>query len=133
MENYNVFKLYVLENDGIYYICKKEEEKYIDIFFGGEIEQNDIQYLASYYMVETMQKLAKGEEFILSKKELLLKFASLNSYKIYRAKEESYPWDYIKYQEDYLKAFKELSNIRPDLAKKIADEKIKKLNLHYED
>lgn len=134
MESYNVFKLYVVRNYDIYYICKKNNEKYIDIFFNEEIESNnDVEYLASYYMVETMKKLAIGEDFILSKKDLLLKFSSLNSYKMYKDKQESYPWGLIEYQDEYLKAFKELSEKRPDIAKKIAEEKIKKLNLHYED
>ena len=136
MEKYNVFKLFVVENDNISYICQKVNENYIDIFFKEEIEvenNDDVKYLASYYMVETMKKIAKGEEFYLSKKDLLIMFANLNAHKIEKDKDQSHPYAFLSYQENYLKAFKELSENRPDIAKMIAEEKIKKLNLRNDD
>lgn len=110
MEKYNVFKLYVIKCEGIKYICKKINDKYIDIFFYEEIEtinNDNIKYLSSYYIAETAQKLARGEEFILSKKELLIRFASLNSFEFYRNNLNREIKEELNYQEDYLNAFNE--------------------------
>lgn len=125
-----MFKLYVVKRDDIYYICKKTDDRYIDIFFEEEIEDEEVKYLASYYMVETMKKLAKDEEFYLTKKELLHKFAQLNAFNLYKKNECHSAWDIIEEQKEYLEAFKELSEIKLEIAKKIAEEKVKKLNLN---
>ena len=80
---YNVFKLFVVKENEINHVCKKENERFIDIFL--------------------------GEEFYLSKREILLKFAYINSSKIHKDIQQVYPLDILSYQEEYLKAFNELS------------------------
>ena len=135
MEKYNVFKLFVVESDDISYICQKVNDNFLDIFFKEEIEvenKDDVKYLASYYMVETMEKLARGEEFYLNKKELLIKFAHINLYKIDKETSYNYTKDSLSYMDNYLRAFDELREKRPDITKIITEEKIKKLELKNE-
>jgi len=132
MGNYNVFKLYVIKSEGIKYICEKINDKYIDIFFYEEIEtiyNDDIKYLSNYYISEINKKLSKGEELILSKKELLKKFALLNSFEFYRNNLNRDIKEELTYQEDYLNAFKEFIQKRKDIAKQNVNKYIKKLNL----
>jgi len=124
MERYNVLKLFIVKSDSIYYICKKVNESYIDIFLNEEIEtdyKDDIKHLAIYYIVEVMDKIAKGEEFYLTKRELLNKFAELNAFNIYKREEFLYKSDFLSYQEEYLAVLKEVQNN--------TNKTIKKLNL----
>ena len=91
MEKYNVLDLYVVKMDNYYFICEKlvEDDMYKEIFTNDEfkVEKNQkVEPLKNYYKLLVIKSYAVNESLMLNKKELLLKYAQLNSEHIERDK-----------------------------------------------
>ena len=135
MKKYNVFDLYVIKNDDYYFICEKlvDETIYREIFTKEKInvlDKQNIEYLKDYYSLLSVVNYTTCEPLMLTKKELLIKYAEINS--SYIEREKQYNSSYkkmIEEQDEYLKAFKELSEKNPEKAKQIAIESLKRTGI----
>lgn len=125
MKKYDLFNLYVVEFDGIKYICERniDDNQYNDIFIIKKFNKEDIeniQPLSDYYEILVMKSYLTDEKVYLFKDELLLKFLKINSYNLYKENRNNCVDNIIKKQKEYLELFKELSIKNPEKAKEIA-------------
>lgn len=126
MKKYNVFELWVVKVDDYYFICEKlfDDKTYREIFTKEKIKMLDsqnIEPLKNYYSLLAIMNYTTGEPLMLTKKELLVKYAEINSSHIERKKQHNSNYKtFIKEQEEYIKAFKELAEKNPEKAKEEA-------------
>ena len=91
MKKYNVFELWVVKADDYYFICEKlfDDKTYREIFTKEKIKMLDsqnIEPLKNYYSLLAIMNYTTGELLMLTKKELLVKYAEINSSHIERKK-----------------------------------------------
>lgn len=126
MKKYNVFELYVVKEDNYYFICEKgiKEDTYIEIFTHKIIKNPNVHYikpLSRWYLPLALMNYSIEKPLILTKKELLIKYAEINSPYIERRKKLSSNYEtFIKEQEEHIKALKELAEKNPEKAKEEA-------------
>lgn len=111
MTKYNIFDLWVIKVEEYYFICEKEFDKtYREIFTKEKIKDvkmEDILPLDDYYYPFIYNN---GKSLMLSEKELLIKYAFINSSHIERKKEKlrhNYN-EYIKEIDNYIEELKEV-------------------------
>lgn len=136
MKKYNVFNLYIVKEDDYYFICEKgiKEHTYIEIFTHKTLKYPNMHYvkpLSEYYSLLAVMNYTTGKPLILTKKELLIKYAEINSPYIERKKQHR-SRNYtarIKEQEEYIKALEQLAKESPDKAKELAIESLKRTGI----
>lgn len=115
MKKYNVFELWVVKVDDYYFICEKsfDDKTYSEIFTKEKIKMLDsqkIEPLKNYYSLLAIMNYTTRESLMLIKKELLIKYAEMNSSHIERKKQHNSNYEtFIKEQEECKKALKELT------------------------
>lgn len=132
MKKYNVFNLYVVKKDDYYFICEKgiKEHTYIEIFTHKTLKYPNMHYvkpLSECYSLLAVINYTTRKPLTLTKKELLIKYAEINSPYIERRKQHSSS-NYkarIQEQEEYIKALEQLAKENPDKAKELAIESLK--------
>lgn len=121
---YDLFNLYLVLVDGIKYICEKTyDDNYREIFTSqvfNNVNKENVQDLEDYYEILAMKSYISGEYVFLKKDELLIKFAELNSYNIYKNNKNNYIDNIHNERKEYLELFNELSKKKPEKAKEIA-------------
>ena len=125
MKKYNVFELRVVKADDYYFICEMINEKtYKEIFTNEQIKisiSENVEPLTDYYLIPTIKSYITGEPLMLTRKELLIKYAEINSSYIERKKQYNSNYEtFIKEQEEYIKVLKELAKNDPEKAKELA-------------
>ena len=133
MKKYNVIELYVIKADDYYFICTKTNKGYSEIFTKEEfknIEDYVVEPLKNYYSLLAIMSYTTGEPLTLTKKELLKEYARINSANIERKKQyNAINGEFIKYQDEYIKALRELQEKNPQKAKELAIESLKKTGI----
>lgn len=125
MKKYNVFELWVVKAEDYYFICEKlfDDKTYREIFTKERIkvlDSKNIEPLKNYYSLLAIMNYTTGESLMLTKKQLLVKYAEINSLHIERKKQHNNYEIFIKKQEEYIKALKELAEKNPEKAKEEA-------------
>lgn len=126
MKKYNVFQLLVVKVGDYYFICEKlfDDKTYREIFTKEKIKMLDsqnIEPLKNYYSLLAIMNYTTREPLMLTKKELLVKYVEINSSHIERKKQHNSNYEtFIKEQEEYIKALKELAEKNPEKAKEEA-------------
>lgn len=143
MKKFNLFNLYVIENDNHKFICELDISKnlYIEIFTREiiELENNkEMEPLTRYYsplqMIKYYNNLETKETLMLTEKELLIKYIDINKKIIDKFDHYNQNIDKVlNEQEEYLKKFKKLMKNNPELAKELALESLKKSGVLDED
>lgn len=90
-----------------------------------------VKPLSEYYSLLAVMNYTTGEPLILTKRELLIKYAEINSPYIERRKQHS-SRNYmatIKEQDEYIKALEQLAKENPDRAKELALESLKRTGI----
>ena len=130
MEKYNVFKLYVVKIIDNYFICENVYNNIYKEIFTNEkfqvLNSKNVESLTNYYSILGTMNYSTGEPLLLSKIELLLKYAEINAFSIAKKKQMTSCMDFIEYQNEYLKALKECRENNPEMAKQIAIESLRK-------
>ena len=129
MKKYSAFHLYVVEKDGHKFICEKIfENEYREVLTKTKIisETGDkVESLAEYYPLWMRMCCAESrtirELFMLTKKDVLLKYAEINKNKIIN--------DYLKEQKEESEDLNDLSKVSPDRARKEALEKLQRIGI----
>jgi len=135
MKKYNVFNLYVVKEDDYYFICEQgiKEHTYIEIFTHKILKYPNMHYvkpLSEYYSLLAVINYTTGEPLILTKRELLIKYAEINSPYIERRKQHSSSYKkMIEEQDEYIKALEMLAKENPDRAKELALESLKRTGI----
>lgn len=135
MKKYNVFNLCVVNFENYFFICEKlcDEGMYREIFTGDRIKVLDdekVEPLKNYYSLLAVMSYTTGKPLMLTKKDLLKKYAEINSYYIeLRKQHNSYYEDVIKEQEQYIKALKELNDKNPEKAKEVALDNLRRIGI----
>ena len=139
MKKYDVFFLYVVKVDDNLFICTKmlDDITYKEVFTGEKlknIEAKDIEPLWHYYSLLSIMNYKTKEHLMLSKKDLLLKYASLNSSNIELNKQNRYDSNgFIKKQQEHLEGLKKLQEVEPELAKEYAKKSLQRSGILDED
>lgn len=133
MKKYNIFELYVIKVEDYCFICTKTNKGYSEIFTNEEfknIEDYYIEPLKNYYSLLAIMNYTTGEPLTLTKKELLKEYARINSANIERKKQyNAINKEFIKYQDEYIKALRELQEKNPEKAKELAIESLKRTGI----
>ena len=135
MKKYNVFDLWVVKADDYYFICEKlfDENTYREIFTKEKVEVLDnenLEPLKNYYSLLVIMNYVTGEPLILTKKELLVKYAEINSSYIERRKQYNSNYEIIiREQDEYIKALKELGEKNPERAREEAIESLRRTGI----
>lgn len=129
MKQYEISNLYVIKIGEFIFFCEKHlENTYKDIFTDEIFNKETINFvrpMEDLYELEVMKKMLAGEKMILTKRELLIKFAKVNSFYFERIASHNRVYDLLKEKEEYLKVFKEFSEKYPEKAKEIAKKTLK--------
>ena len=136
MKEFNLFDLYVIENDNHKFICELDISKnlYIEIFTKEiiELENNkEMEPLSKYYsllqIIKYYNNLGAKEPLMLKEKELLIEYININKQIVDKFDHYNKNIDKVlNDQEEYLKEFKKLKENNPELAKELAMESLKK-------
>lgn len=123
MKKYSVFYLYVVNVDEYYFICEKgyRDNLYVELFTKEKFEvldENNVKPLKNYYSLFEVMNYKTGEELLLTKKELLIRYAHLNSTQIERRK--NYHDDLIRGMDNYLMNLKEFAKNNQEKAREEA-------------
>lgn len=131
MKEYNVFNLYVVNVEGYSFICKKLNNSVYEEVFTKEKFENieNVEPLRKYYSLFVIKKYISGNSLMLSNKELLIKYAEINSFNIEKKKSYNNISDTIRSMDEYLEALKKLAEKDPDKAKEIALEDLKRTGI----
>ena len=135
MKKYNVFELWVVKANDYYFICEKlfDDKTYREIFTKEKIkvlDSQNIEPLKNYYSLLAIMNYTTGEPLMLTKKELLVKYAEINSSHIERKKQHNSNYEtFIKEQEEYIKALKELAEKNPEKAKEEAIKSLRRTGI----
>lgn len=138
MKKYDVFFLYVVRRENNLFICTKmlDGETYKEIFTGEKlknIHNNDVEPLWHYYSLLTIINYKTKEHLMLSKKDLLLKYASLNSSHIEIDKHKNQYERILTRQQENLEGLKKLQEVEPELAKEYAKKSLQGAGILDED
>lgn len=136
MKKYSVFDLYVVNVDEYYFICEKgyRENIYVELFTKEKfkvLDDNNIRSLKNYYSLFEVMNYKNGEELLLTKKELLIRYAHLNSAQIERRKDSRD--DLIKCMDNYLMNLKEFAKYNPEKAREEAMNSLYRTGILNED
>ena len=139
MKKYDVFFLHVVNVEENLFICTKmlDGETYKEVFTGEKfkkIESKYVEPLWHYYSLLTIMNYKTKEHLMLSKKDLLLKYASLNSSNIELNKHNIYDNNgFLKRQQENLEGLKKLNEVEPELAKEYAKKSLQGSGILDED
>lgn len=125
MKKYSVFELWVVKVDDYYFICEKTYKKgmYKEIFTDEKFEvldEKNIEPLKNYYSLFERINYTTGEILLLTKKELLVRYAEINYHQIKLRKQHDNSENLSKGLSEYLEGLKELAKINPKLAREEA-------------
>ena len=91
------------------------------------LDSQNIEPLKNYYSLLAIMNYTTGQPLMLTKKELLIKYAEINSSHIERKKQHNSNYvTFIKEQEKYINALKELEEKNPEKAKQIVIENLQR-------
>ena len=100
MKEYEISNLYVIKLGEFIFFCEKHlDNTYKDIFTDEIFNRESINFvrpMEDLYELEVMKKLLAGEKLILTKRELLIKFAKVNSYYFERIASHNHVYDMLK-------------------------------------
>ena len=123
-KKYNVLELYVVKIKEYYFICEKLDNNiYREIFTEEKFQilnNENVESLGDYYRMLVIKSYLTNEELMLSKLDLLVKYAELNAVSIVKDREKKSLEDFLQFQKEYLETLKELKEKNPEIAKKIA-------------
>lgn len=131
MKLYNVFNLYVIKKENIYFICKKDYHKdtYIEFFTKDKIkvkDKNDVKLLSDYYTLFVIMNYKTKQPLMLTRKQILLKYIEINEKVIDKKENYNKRIDGILNNIDSsLNDFKLLVEKDPNSAKIMSMEEIK--------
>lgn len=135
MKKYNVFELWVVKEEDCYFICEKSsnENIYIEIFTEEKfkvLDKENVESLKNYYSLPSIINYSAGENLMLTKKSLLLKYAEINSSNIEKRKQHNNNCEtIIKEQEEYIKALKKSVEKNPEKAKQETVENLRRTGI----
>jgi len=134
MKRYSVFRLFVIKKGDYYFICENiGEYLYREIFTNEKfkvLNNENIEALRNYYSFLAIMNYATREPLMLTKKELLIKYAEINSPYIEKIRQHNMCYEkLIEEQDKYIEALKELSEKNPEKAKKLAIESLKRTGI----
>lgn len=128
MKKYSVFSLYVVEKDKHKFICKKIlPNEYREVLTKEKIileEKDNVEILSNYYSILERCNYATGQPLMVTKKDILLKYISINQKVIDKKSYYKEIDDFLKKQKEELEGWKTLSKECPELAKKEAVKKL---------
>ena len=93
MKKYNVFELWIVKIKDYYFICEKliDENTYREIFTKEKfklLDNEKVEPLKNYYSLFSIMNYSTRKPLMLAKKDLLMKYAEINSSHIKRAKQK---------------------------------------------
>ena len=129
MKKYSAFHLYVVEKDGHKFICEKIfENEYREVLTRTKIiakPDNEVESLTEYYPLWMRMCCAESrtikEQFMLTKKDVLLKYAEINKNKIIN--------DYLKEEQEELEYLNDLSKVCPKLTRQEALKNLQRIGI----
>lgn len=127
MKRYNIFSLYVVENEGHKLICERvSNHEYIEVLTEEKLiveKIKNVKSLTIYYSILDIASYKDGQilnPLMLTKNDILLKYIEINKNVVSRVSYYQDEKAFLEKQEKNLEGLKVLQKECPELAKQIA-------------